>query len=182
MENGSCITLTSLWVTPKSGSSCAVTWVSLTKPMEQLTAVAAFPHAFPVGFQLQLLCVRPFRGQPFPSFLPPSGAPSCVWSQTLLQSACSLHQHSVLFDPWLHFSCLNSVSPHLESQLHSFTPQSAAPGCDSFRLFAPVLLHESSPCILLWNSSWTWGLSQKGKLSGNRDEWTSILTFYFTFI
>lgn len=151
MENGSCITLTFLWVRPKSGTCCAITWVSLMKPMEQLTAVKSsfstcFPHWLPTAVAL---CTS-FPQTAF-SFLP-----SAQWCSQLClvpdpSSVCLLSlPHSGFFGLWLQFSSLYSISPHLKSQLHSFTPQSAAPGCNSFRLFAPVPLHETSQCILLY--------------------------------
>lgn len=50
--NRSCITLTCLWVTPKSGTSCTITWTSLPELMEQLAAVTActcFPPRLPIA-------------------------------------------------------------------------------------------------------------------------------------
>ena len=56
----------------------------------------------------------------------------------------------VLSCPWLQFLSLYSVSLHIESQFHSFTHQSAALGCDSFRLCAPVTLHEEVSHLSLY--------------------------------
>lgn len=97
MENRSCITLTPLRVTPGSGTFCIIPRASLSELMEPLTAVAAFTHAFLIGFQLQFAPLTVFHSQPFSSFLPPSGVPCCAWSQIFLQSASSLYQNCLFW-------------------------------------------------------------------------------------
>lgn len=99
MENGSCITLTFLWVRHKSGTCCAITWVSLMKPMEQLTAVKSsfstcFPHWLPTAvalctsfpqtafsfFPSAQWCSQLFGPRPFFSLPPLSTTLRLFWS------------------------------------------------------------------------------------------------------
>lgn len=103
-----------------------------------------FPHCFPVAVcSIYILSIA--------SLLSPNDAPSCVWSEILLQSApLSARLSLFLVLGSSSFSSLYSVSLHLESHFHSSSHQPAALGCGSLRLFVPVTVHETGSGIFLY--------------------------------